>query len=225
MEKMTSFERVMTVVNHGIPDRVPVDLHNFLTTIAYAGFPMAEALQSGEMLAEAQLKFWRDFGHDMLLVENGVVAEAGACGCRVEFCDDRPPRVAGHVLAEGLEKIDELEVPDPATTPPMSYCIDAVRILRKELGEPGLHHGTRRPGAGGAGSRAARLRTVHPGHDAQRAAGADPQGARLLRQGAGSLCAGAEGSGRARHLVPARWAWTSSARACTASGRTPTTAR
>jgi ribose transport system permease protein len=36
MEEMTSFERVMTVVNHGIPDRVPVDLHNFLTTIAYA---------------------------------------------------------------------------------------------------------------------------------------------------------------------------------------------
>ena len=134
MEQMTSLERVMTVVNHGIPDRVPVDLHNFLSTIAYAGFPMAEALQSGEMMAEAQLKFWRDFGHDMLLVENGVVAEAGACGCRVEFCDDRPPRVAGHILAEGLERIDELVVPDPAITPPMSYCIDAVRILRKELG-------------------------------------------------------------------------------------------
>src|SRR5512144_2968387 len=102
MQAMTSFERVMTVVNHGIPDCVPVDLHNFLTTIAYAGLPMAQALQSGEMLAEAQLKFWRDFGHDMLLVENGVVAEAGACGCTVEFYDDRPPRVAGHVLAGGL---------------------------------------------------------------------------------------------------------------------------
>ena len=108
MEEMTSLDRVMTVVNHEIPDRVPVDLHNFLTTIAYAGFPMAEALQSGEMLAAAQLKFWRDFGHDMLLVENGVAAEAGACGCEVEFYDDRPPRVAGHVLANGLEKIDEL---------------------------------------------------------------------------------------------------------------------
>ena len=134
MHEMTSYERVMTVVNHGIPDRVPVDLHNFLTTIAYAGLPMAQALQSGEMLAEAQLKFWRDFGHDMLLVENGVVGEAGACGCTVEFFDDRPPRVAGHVLGQGLEKIDELEVPDPFTTPPLSHCIEAVRILRKTLG-------------------------------------------------------------------------------------------
>ena len=123
----------MAVINHRIPDRVPVDLHNFLTTIAYAGFPMGRALQDGEMMAEAQLKFWRDFGHDMLLVENGVVASAGACGCFVEFCDDRPPRVAGHVLAEGLEKIDELEVPDPFTTPPMSHCLEVVRILRREL--------------------------------------------------------------------------------------------
>jgi uroporphyrinogen decarboxylase len=131
---MTSYERVMTVVQHGIPDRVPVDLHNFLTTVAYARMPMAAALQSGEMMAEAQLKFWRDFGHDMLLVENGVVAEAGACGCQIDFYDDRPPRVAGHVLAGGLEKIDDLAVPDPATTPPMCYVVDAVRILRRELG-------------------------------------------------------------------------------------------
>jgi len=125
----------MTVVNHGIPDRVPVDLHNFLTTTAYAGMPMAQALQSGEMMAEAQLTFWRDFRHDMLLIENGVVAEAGACGCRVDFFDDRPPRVGEHVLAQSLEKVDGLVIPDPATTPPLSHVIDAVRILRRELGD------------------------------------------------------------------------------------------
>ena len=125
----------MAVVNHAIPDRVPVDLHNFLTTVAYAGLPMGQALQDGKLMAEAQLKFWRDFGHDMLLVENGVVASAGACGCGVEFPDDRPPRVVKHVLEGGLEKLDQLEVPDPSTTPPMSHCIEAVRCLRRELGD------------------------------------------------------------------------------------------
>ena len=39
MENMTSFERVMTVVNHGIPDRVPVDLHNFLSYHRLCGLP------------------------------------------------------------------------------------------------------------------------------------------------------------------------------------------
>jgi uroporphyrinogen decarboxylase len=114
MNPMTSLKRVLTTIHHRIPDRVPVDLHNFLMTIHYAGLPMARALQNGNLLAEAQLKFWRDFGHDMLLVENGVIAEAGACGCALEFFDDGPPRVSQHVLAEGLEKVAALEIPDPA---------------------------------------------------------------------------------------------------------------
>ena len=92
MEQMTSLERTMAVIQHQIPDRVPVDLHNFLVTIAYAGLPMAQVLQDGAMLAEAQLKFWRDFRHDVLLVENGVIAEAGACGCEIDWPIDGPPR-------------------------------------------------------------------------------------------------------------------------------------
>lgn len=135
METMTSLERCLAVIRHQIPDRVPVDLHNFLATIHYAGLPMSQALQDGEMLAEAQLKYWRDFGHDMLLVENGVVAEAEACGCGAEYFDDGPARVASHILAGGLEKVAELEVPDPFTTHPMCEVLKAVRILRQEVGD------------------------------------------------------------------------------------------
>jgi uroporphyrinogen decarboxylase len=131
---MNSLERCRAVISHQIPDRVPVDLHNFLTAVDYAGFPMAEAMLDGEMLAESQLLFWRDFKHDMLLVENGVVAEAGACGCGIEFYNDGPPRVAQHVLAEGLAKVADLEVPDPFTTPPMCEVVKAVKILVDELG-------------------------------------------------------------------------------------------
>ena len=135
MEYMTSLERTMATINHEVPDRVPVDLHNFLVTIDYAGYPMDQALQDGEMLAEAQLKFWRDFRHDVLLVENGVIAEAGACGCEIDWPEMGPARVVGHPLAEGLEKIEDLEVPDPWTTPPMRENLEAVRILRQELGD------------------------------------------------------------------------------------------
>jgi len=130
---MTSLERCQAAIRHQIPDRVPVDLHNFLVTLHYAGLPMAPALQDGDLLAEAQLKFWRDFGQDMLLVENGVVAQA--CGCGVEYFDDGPPQVAEHVLAGGLEGIGRLEVPDSFTTPPMDQVLKAVRLLSRELGD------------------------------------------------------------------------------------------
>jgi uroporphyrinogen decarboxylase len=132
---MNALERCWSVIRGGIPDRVPVDFHNFLVTIQYAGMAMSQALQSGEMMAEAQMEFWREFGQDMLLVENGVVAEAGACGCEVSFYDDGPPRVSRHVLATGLELIECLEVPDPEKIAPMCHVIEAVRILRRELGE------------------------------------------------------------------------------------------
>ncbi len=146
---MNSLERCWTVIRGGIPDRVPVDFHNFLATVHYAAMPMSQALQSGEMMAEAQMLFWKDFGQDMLLVENGVVAEAGACGCEVEFYDDGPPRVSGHILAEGLEKIETLVVPDPEKTAPMCYVIEAVRILHRELGDRVfvMGHADQGPGA------------------------------------------------------------------------------
>jgi MtaA/CmuA family methyltransferase len=130
---MTSLERAMTTIRHGIPDRVPVDLHNFLTAAAYSGQRISEVLQDGELMAETQLQFWRDFGHDILLVENGVVAEAQACGCGVLYPDDGPPRVVEYVLADGLERVDELEVPDPEIAFPMCEVLRAVRILRREL--------------------------------------------------------------------------------------------
>ncbi len=135
MAGMTSLERCMATIRHRIPDRVPVDLHNFLVTVAYAGLPMAQALQDGEMLAEAQLLFWRDFRHDMLLVENGVCAEAEACGCEVAYADDGPPRVVGPILADGLEKVAELSVPDPWTAPGTRVVLRAVQLLRRELGD------------------------------------------------------------------------------------------
>ena len=135
MGEMTSLDRVMTTIHHQIPDRVPTDLHNFLSTIEFAGLPLSQALQSGEMMAEAQLKFWREFGHDMLLVENGVVAEAQACGCAVEYFDGTPARVAGHILAGGLDKVEELEVPDPFTTFPMNEVLKAIQILAREVGD------------------------------------------------------------------------------------------
>lgn len=135
MAKMSSLERTMTVIQNRIPDRIPVDLHNFLPAIKFANLPLAETLQNGEMLAESQLLFWKEFGHDVLLVENGTVGEAQACGCQVDYFDDQPAFVATHVLADGLDRVRDLDVPDPFSTAPMSEILKAVAILRREIGD------------------------------------------------------------------------------------------
>jgi uroporphyrinogen decarboxylase len=130
---MNSIERVQAAIELRQPDRVPVDLHNFQPAALATGLPMSEVFRSGELLAEAMLKAWREFGHDMILLENGTACNAQACGLEVVYRSDAAPAVEKPLLGR-LEDVASLEVPDPYTTFPMCEILKATRILAKEIG-------------------------------------------------------------------------------------------
>ncbi len=88
---MNSIERVQAAIDLKQPDRVPVDLHNFQPAANAMGLPLAEVFQDGELLAEAMLLAWREFGHDMILLENGTACNAQACGVEVIYRGDAAP--------------------------------------------------------------------------------------------------------------------------------------
>ena len=77
---MNSIERVAAAIELRTPDRVPVDLHNFLPAAQALGRPFTETFRDGELLAQAMLDAWREYGHDMILLENGT------------GCNERPPQ-------------------------------------------------------------------------------------------------------------------------------------
>jgi uroporphyrinogen decarboxylase len=119
------------VLNHQIPDRVPVALHNFLMAVRMTGGDFSEVLRSGEMLAEAQLAAWREFGHDVIMHENGVCAESEALGCEILY----PRDGAAHVKEPLLKSVDDLaklRIPDPEKTFPLNEMLHATRLLVKE---------------------------------------------------------------------------------------------
>jgi MtaA/CmuA family methyltransferase len=130
---MTSPERVAAVLEGRIPDRVPVALHNFLMACRMSRMDFDDALRSGEAMAEAQLNAWREFGHDVIMHENGVCGEAEALGCEILYRPETPPHVA-EPLVKSLDQIDTLRVPDPETTFPLNEILKATRILVKETG-------------------------------------------------------------------------------------------
>ena len=130
---MTSLDCVVAALTHKIPDRVPVGLHNYLLACRMLGGSLKEILQDGEALAEAQLVAWREFGHDMIMSENGVTAEAQAMGCTVHYTDQIAPHVQDPVI-KSPEDIDKLEVPDPETTFPLNELLKATRLLARETG-------------------------------------------------------------------------------------------
>ena len=131
---MNSLERTLTTINGNIPDRTPTDLHNFLPATRMAGYDTIEGLKNGEIIAESQLKARDQFGHDVLLVENGTCAEAEALGCEVTYFEDGPPRVTGNPL-EDFSGWKDLSVPDPTTTFPLNELLKATEIITDEIGD------------------------------------------------------------------------------------------
>lgn len=135
MAEMTSLQRCMTVLQGGVPDRVPVCLENFMHAAAVAGYSVKEYCLDGEKMAGAQIASWEKFRHDMIDLENGVTALAQTVGCQVEFYDDdqSPPWVAGPALAS-IEQVDQLKPIDPAQEGPLLEMIKATRLISKALG-------------------------------------------------------------------------------------------
>jgi len=133
-EEINSIERTLTALSHQQPDRVPVDLHNFMMTQKFVGeIESADFYRDGEALAEGQIKAWKRFGHDVLLVENGTAALAEACGVVVEYMDDSAP-VASKPAIRSLDEVESLKIPDPDKDPLLSELLKATRIIVNEIG-------------------------------------------------------------------------------------------
>ncbi|MFN8466054.1 MAG: uroporphyrinogen decarboxylase family protein [Caldilineaceae bacterium] len=135
MTHMTALERCMTVLNGGIPDRVPVCLQNFMHAAAVAGMSLKEYCPNGEKMAAAHLITWEKYRHDLIDLENGVTALAGAVGCEIEIYDDKSPPWVSKPALENLEQVDRLRPIDPERDGALPAMLQATRILAKELGD------------------------------------------------------------------------------------------
>jgi len=132
---MNSIERTLLTFELKQPDRVPVDLHNFLVTARMMGVdPYPDFFRDGAAMAEGQIQAWRRFGHDVLLIENGTAALAEACGVQVQYPDDSAP-VAKQPAINSLDEVDDLVLPDPYEAPNLRELLKATRIVSEEIGD------------------------------------------------------------------------------------------
>jgi MtaA/CmuA family methyltransferase len=171
MAAMGSIERVETVLRGGIPDRVPVDLHDFLVAARTSGLDLAEHFRSGEAMAEGHIADWRRFGHDVVLVESGTASLAEACGVGVEYLADSAPVSFTPAIAS-LDEVDRLVMPDPYTVEPLRENLKATRLVVRELGRDAFVMGRADQGAFSlasmiVGMEAFLTALALPGHEAQ----------------------------------------------------------
>lgn len=132
---MDSIKRTRKVLAHQIPDRVPVEMHNFMVTARVMGVTnYADFFKDGEAMAEGQIETWKRFGHDILCLENGTAALAQACGVEVIYQESTAP-VAKEPAIKSLDEVDRLKIPDPTTDPILSELLKATRIAAREVGD------------------------------------------------------------------------------------------
>ena len=109
-EYMNSYERCLAAIQFRDVDRMPTDLHNFLMCAEESGMDFGAFVLDDSAMAEMQINMWEEFGHDMLLIENGTAALAQALGCGVIYRKKGAP-VAHTTEVKQLEDIRNLKMP------------------------------------------------------------------------------------------------------------------
>lgn len=134
-KEIDSIERTYRTLTHQRVDRVPVDLHNFMMTPKFLGVDdFEDFFRDGDAMAEGQIKAWRYFGHDVVLIENGTAALAEACGVQVAHIKNSAP-VASQPAIKSLNEVDRLRIPNPDQHPILKELLKATRIVVKEIGD------------------------------------------------------------------------------------------
>lgn len=134
---MNSYERCMTVLNHGIPDRVPVIPQDHHVAMRYAGFNHGNFHTDPYKMMEAQLRYMEDFDMDGTLIGADTVCLAEAVGCQIAITDDHCPRPLSGCLTD-YSHLDKLKLPDPYSSGRMPVWVEATRLIADRVGKDKL---------------------------------------------------------------------------------------
>ena len=100
-----------------------------------SGAHWPEALADPELMAKLALAAHEIVGFESVRVPFCVTSEARELGCTIkEATPDQQPSVTKGCV-ESMEDIDNLEIPDPNTAGRMAVNVEAVKILREEVGK------------------------------------------------------------------------------------------
>jgi uroporphyrinogen decarboxylase len=132
---MTPLDILVAAVTGAPAPRIPVFCNLLDQGARELGLSQRDYYQSGENVAEGQLRMRKRFGHDNVWALSYVGKEAEFFGCRdILFDDDGTPNVAEFVISTAND-IERMAVPDDITAHPAwattGRCLD---ILRREVG-------------------------------------------------------------------------------------------
>jgi uroporphyrinogen decarboxylase len=132
---MNGKERILMTCRMEEPDRIPVMPITHYHSAALAGVTIRDFAQSGANMATAVLKGYERFGWDGFMLGCDVGVEGEALGGTVDFYDDAPPTARTFVLADSIDKLQDLKIPNPLKDGRMPVEIRATELCIQEVGD------------------------------------------------------------------------------------------
>ncbi len=133
---MNSKQRVITALEGGIPDRVPVFVMSRHYSIRRKNVSFKTCLEdlSGEVYAGAQVDSWKAYGYDGVMDLEGVNAESEALGCVLDIYEDKSPAVMKPRIHR-YDTVKDLQIPDFEKLPVLQRQFNVVKALKSRLGD------------------------------------------------------------------------------------------
>jgi uroporphyrinogen decarboxylase len=131
---VTGKQRVEAVLRGQRPDRVPVMLHNFLMAAREAGYTQRQYREDPRKIANAFLHAVESYGYDGVMVDVDTATLAEAVGVPVDLPEDEPARCTRGCLPD-LAQVADLPPPDVGRHPRIQIWVEAVCLLKKDLGD------------------------------------------------------------------------------------------
>ena len=135
---MTSRQRVLAALRREPVDRTPVCNPTSVATVDLMDMvdaPFPEANRNPEMMARLAATSYTELGFDSVMPVFSIVQESSALGCLMKWMQkDNWPTVKMHqpIWAEP----EDITIPADFLSHPDTKCVlDAIKILRKELGD------------------------------------------------------------------------------------------
>jgi len=131
---MNSRERVLKALALQKSDRVPVV--PFIITFAakYAGFKFIDYARDPSILAKCQMEMARRFKIDAVYVDSDPIIEIEAMGAEIKYPEDESP-MASKPAVRTSHDIRSLKVPDPEKDGRLPVWLNAIKILKEEVGD------------------------------------------------------------------------------------------
>ncbi|UNC92931.1 uroporphyrinogen decarboxylase family protein [Candidatus Contubernalis alkaliaceticus] len=128
---MNSFERVMTAMSGGKPDRVPVIPWVRDWCAFQAGFNIKDIMDNVERHVFSQYYCMKEFGYDAVFDLLGCMAESEAMGMKLKYSEKTAPMPTDHPVHNYAEDFPKLRIPDPQKDGRLPMVLEGVKRLKE----------------------------------------------------------------------------------------------